>query len=318
MAKIKFDVSQSDPDEAKEVVSGLADSPKPGLHRFRIKEVDAGFSKGEDGKPDKNKPRIEVVFECQSAAHRGAHVWVYYLQEGHEKYQKRDAQKWDQLLLALGIASKTKRAGTIDTDKQMVGKFIVGNVKAGKSQTGEYRGEIAQVFPDGHEGAEPSAEDDDELIDESEEVVDDEDVMDDEGVDWDARTSELSQMSGDELKAIAKEWKDAGWDITIGGTKAALVDKIVAVEQAASEQTEEDEEVVSDDDEVLDDDEVIEEEEDTTIYLTREQLMAMESKDLIAAAKDFDIVTKGKKKSEVIAEILTAQAAPGDEDEMPF
>jgi hypothetical protein len=318
MVKLKYDVSDVDASESREVVSGLADSPKPGLHRFRIKEVDAGFSKGDDGKPDQSKPRVEVVLECQSPAHRGAHVWAYFLQPGHEKYNKRDAAKWDQLLQALGISSERKRTGTIDTDKQMVGKFIVVNIKQGKDRAGDYRGEYAQAFPDGHEGVSDGDSDDEELIDEGDEDVTDDDVMDDE-VDWDARAAELKAMAADELKSIAKEWKEAGWDITIGGTKSELVDKIVAVEQAASEIEEGSEEEVSDDDDVIDDDEIVED-EDTSEFLTREQLQAMETSELVATAKDFDIATKGKKKSEVIEEIITAQAAPGDvdDDELPF
>lgn len=308
MPKLKFDVTDSDAEEAKEgSFGGFPDPPQPGLHRYRIKEVNAGHAKGEGGKPDTTKPRIEVVLECQTAGHKGSHMWAYFLQKPHPQYAKRDAEKWDQLLQALGISSATKRSGTIDTDKQMVDKFIVVNVKRGKDNSGDYRAEYGAAFPDGHDGL--SSDGDEELLDESGEgeLADDGEMLDDgEGTDWDARREELMSAGVPDLKVIAKEY-----GITVSGKKKAeLVDEFIAHEQSLEGGDEGDGELLDDDEELLDDDDTPSPNE----MLTKEQLAALDAEGIKKVAGDFDIDWKGKRKSEIIDAILAAQGG----EEMPF
>lgn len=314
MVKLKVDNRDVTEEEAA-AAGGFADSPQPGLYRFRVEQMQEGFSKGEDGKPDKSRPYIEVTFKCAAPKYAGALLWTYLLQPGHPSYNKKDKAKQDQFLRAIGFLSNKKRTGEFDSDKHAIGKYVTIQVRAGKNQSGEYRGEVSKVFPDGHEGAEGGDLEetgDEGLLEEGEEVMGEE-------TDWDARRAELMALDAAGIKAVAKEWKEAGWDITISGTKSALADAIIAVEQAAAEQEEggDDEELTEEGDEELleDDEEIIEDDESTSNYLTQEQLSEMDNPTLVATAKDFDITVKGMKKSEVIAAILKAQAAPGDAGE---
>lgn len=302
MVKIKIDVSESDPEEAK--AAGSFEAIKPGLYQFEIAEVNPGFSKGDDGKPDNNKPRLEVVFKCLDSRFKGAQVWGYFIQKGHPGYDKKAAEKFDQLLLAVKFTDgKKNRVAELDTDKHLVGKKVVVRVRAGKNQSGDARGEFGSVFPpETSTGSSDttSATGDDEMI-EGDDIVADE-------IDWDARKADLAGADVPSLKAIAKEY-----EVKITGMKKSeVVDAILEYEKAN----------VSDDDEILDDDDEIipDDDEDTTEYLTREGLAAMETSEIARIAKeDFDLTIKGKRKSEVIDMIIEAQAAPADAgDEEPF
>lgn len=313
MVKLKVDNRDVTEEEAASA-GGFADSPKPGLYRFRVEELNEGWSKNEEGKPDKSRPYIEGVLKCADKDYAGAMVWTYFLQPGHPSYNKKDKAKFDQFLRAIGFLSDKKRTGEFDSDKHAVGKYITVQIRAGKNQDGTYRGEYSKAFPDGHEGV--SGGDDETLEDEGLLEEGDEELLDDEASasDWDARREELEAAQVGDLKPIAKEY-----GITLAGhKKASLIDAILEYEQSLGD---EDDESLEDDDELLDDEEEVLEEEASGPYLTREELGAMETAELIKTAKDFDLVTKGKKKSQVIDEIITAQAAPGDVDEdgeLPF
>jgi len=321
MVKLKYDVSESDPEEAK--AQGTFEAIKPGLYLFEITEVNVGFSKGEDGKPDKTKPRIEVVFSCLDSKYKNAKVWGYFVQKGHPSYDKKAAQKFDQLLLAVKFTDgKKNRAGELDTDKHIKGKKVVVRVRAGKNQDGDARGEFGSVFPpETPTGSSDTTGGtaDDELIEGDDETIeggDDEMIEEGEGgeeIDWDDRKAELLGADVPTLKDIAKTY-----EVKITGMKKSeVVDALIEFEKANVP--------TGDDDEILDDDEeIIEDDSNGKEYLTREGLLAMETPEIARIAKeDFDLVIKGKKKSEVISMIIVAQAAPGDVDpetgeEMPF
>jgi len=317
MVKLKYDVSESDPEEAK--AQGVFEAIKPGLYLFEISEVNVGFSKGDDGKPDKTKPRIEVVFKCLDAKYKNAQVWGYFVQKGHPSYDKKAAQKFDQLLLAVKFTDgKKNRVGELDTDKHIKGKKVVVRVRAGKNQDGDARGEFGSVFPpETPTGSSDTTGGtaDDELIEGDDEVMengDDEMIEEGEEIDWDARRAELAGADVPSLKEIAKTY-----EVKITGMKKSeVVDALLAFEKENVP--------AGDDDEILDDDEeIIEDDSNGKEYLTRAGLLEMETAEIARIAKeDFDLVIKGKKKSEVISMIIVAQAAPGDVDEngeeMPF
>lgn len=325
MAKIKFDVGDVDLDDAASI--GNFEEPKPGVYRAKVKEMNPGFSKDSTGKPDKDRPRIEVVFEVLDDRYRGATLWSY-LTFG-EGFPKR---KMTQFLIAFGIVKKgSKTAGEFDTNK-IVNKTCMVRVKAGKNQDGEYRAEVGAVLPDTGESASDSSGDDD-LVDDSAAVDDDiigdddESMVEDDGseeggeFDADARRAELLAASVDDLKAIVKEYKEGGADLTISGKKKAeVVEMIVAYEEETFSASDGEEETLADDDDIIaDDDDVISDDGDGEEYLTDEQLRAMDNKTLVETAKQFDVaVKKGMTKSEVVAAILTAQAAPADDDAPPF
>lgn len=148
MATVKFDVSGSDPEKA---VAGIGNPPPPGVYLAKISEMNPGFSKGEDGKPDKTRPRVEVVFHVQEKPFMGWPMW-YYLTFG----KGFPEQKLDQFLQAVGVANKGKRKGSFDTDEQ-VGKLVKIQIVGRKDRT-DYDPEVKNVMS--AEGAEVSEEED--------------------------------------------------------------------------------------------------------------------------------------------------------------
>lgn len=329
MPKIKIDTTGVSEDEAKAFGSGSGESPRPGVYKAKVIEVNPGFAKDGNGGPDKKKPRLEVIYQIQGGEFANAQLWEYVILPGHESFGDSAKKRMFQLLRAVGLKPSLSE---LDTDK-LVNKAVRVRVRKGTNQEGDYRGEFGAVFKDSDSdvkltstaAAKAKAEGDDELIgddDDDDDVVVDEETGTEE-TDWDARQGELSQMSVDDLKTIAKEWKDNGWDITIGGTKSSLVDKIIAVEQEAANQPESegDDEVIDEDEEIIEDEEVIIEDEDQ--LLTEDQLKGMDGKELVKLAKaDFDIDAKAKglkTKSLLVAAILEAQGATQEDDEvMPF
>jgi hypothetical protein len=69
--KIKYDVSEINPEDS---AGGALEDPRPGVYNCVIKEINHGFSKGEDGKPDKSRARLEVVFQVQDDPYKGSQV----------------------------------------------------------------------------------------------------------------------------------------------------------------------------------------------------------------------------------------------------
>lgn len=310
MTKIKFDLTGSDPDKAK--LLGNTEQPRPGVYRCKVTEVNPGFSKDNNGKPDQSRPRVEVVFEVQDAAYKGASLW-YYLTYG----EGFPIQKQDQFLQAFGIASSRKRKGEWDTDK-VVGKYCLVRVKAGKNLSDEYKADVSAVMPDGdHEEVTgsggsaaafgPANDDDWDGGEAFEDETSDDTLSDDEDIEaaQQARREELTAMKPAELKAVAK---DA--DITLGGgkKKAEVIEEIIAAEYADPDEAGDDE-MLGDDDELSDDD-------DDTIEVSEESLKAMPVEELKSTALAVGVDIKGKKKSEVIAAILAA--AEGDDGDEPF
>lgn len=330
MPKIKIDVGGVSDDEAKAWGGGF-ESPQPGVYRAKITEVNPGYSKDDNGEPDRAKPKLEVVFEIVGPKYNGANLWNHIPLPGSTTFGDSAKKKMKQLLLATG----QKATDSLDTDK-VKNKIVRVRVRSGKDQSGDYRGEFAAMFRDDDDavkltaaGEGSSSSGDEELLTGDEELIED-DASSEEatGTDWDARLEELMAMQGADLQNVAREWKAAGWDIKIGGKKADVAAAVVAVEQEAAAQEEanggdaeealiEDEELIIEEDESLPDD-------DSKEYLTEEQLKAMTPADLMALGKaDFDIDAKAaglKTKSDLVTAILAAQAAPSGDDEevLPF
>lgn len=111
MAKVKFDVSGTDPSEN---AGKIFEDPVPGVYKAKVQACNHGFSKGDDGKPDRTRPRLEVVYEVTDAKdggkYRGSRVWDYVV--------FTEASQWrlDQFLMAMGISNTKKRKGEFDTD----------------------------------------------------------------------------------------------------------------------------------------------------------------------------------------------------------
>jgi hypothetical protein len=209
MAKIKWDVSGSDPDKAvvKEFVQ-----PKPGTYIAKLVEAPLGYKKN-DGVDDKNAPRLEVVYEILGVLKApktdgdvvGARLFDYV-----PLNSEAAAWKLDQFLQAFGQASKKKRKGTLDTDA-LAGMPCRLRIR-GETYEGEYRAKVGGVMAGSDEDLDLAAEqeevDEEEIEEEPDEVEEEEEV--EEEVDEDEAISyseeELAEFkSVKDLAAICKD-----------------------------------------------------------------------------------------------------------------
>jgi len=205
MVKIKFDVSGSDPDAA--VADFAFEQPPVGLYQARLEELNTGYSKDGEGKPDKNRPRLECIYKLVSDA-EGKDLDKNYSRVWDYVSLKSEAAEWklDQFCQAMGLASGNKRKGTIDTQALATkadgeetghqGKLVKLRVTADKDLDGNYRGRVGGVF-----AMEDQLDEDDELADvleEDEEETSEEDVWTEEDID---------RMKSAELKELVKEYE---------------------------------------------------------------------------------------------------------------
>lgn len=321
MAKIKFAVEPEAFDQ-----TGFAEPAKPGTYIHQVKEINAGYSKGDDGQEDKTRPRLEVIWEnvdpkaakmgVEGGSAVGSRVWDYVT------FGKGSQWKLAQFTRAFGLADKGKPSGEFDTAKlaekvtdiDKTGKKVTKETKhpgakaklrltAGSDQDGNYRSKVGSILPLGGDDGDVESDGFGE-----EEVVDDEVAEETTGY----TEADLKAMLVPALKEVATalsvEFK--------GLKKSEVVAAILAAQEAAAEE---------DDDMIEDDDEEIIEEEEASGY-SEDDLKAMETPDLKEVARNLGVSFGGKKKSEVIAAIIEAQASSGGEavtddsgdDELPF
>lgn len=252
MGKIKFAVDKAAFDSA-----GFAEPPKPGVYTAKIAEINAGFSKGEDGKPDPQRPRLEVIWEITDKRYKGARIWDYVT------FGTNTQWKLAQFLNALGLGSKDNVSGEFDTKKLApkgtdigkTGKPIAWTssgsaearlrVRAGTNQSGEYRAEVGAILPmaDEDEDAVDEFGDDAETEEETEEKEEVEEVEDDGEFEDDGEAEEVEEVTiydADELKAMAPaDIKELAtyWEIDFKGKKKSEV--IAAIAKAQDDFTSE-------------------------------------------------------------------------------
>lgn len=234
MPKLKFDLSDQDPDESTKVVT--RQSPRPGMYVCTILEINEKPSKSGAG------PQLEVILEVSDADKGsnkqfiGSRLWWYVMLPGHNAFDST-AWKLDQLLQSLGIATKKKRKGYFDPDK-FVGEEVLVNVRGGKSQDGkEYRGEVSGVLAydedswesgtDDEDDDEEYDEDDVEVVEEDEDEVveedEDEDVDEDDDEDAEDAEDEDDEDAEDEDEDGEEEEGYEAWSIK--DLKAELVER---------------------------------------------------------------------------------------------
>lgn len=333
MAKIKFQVEPEAFDQ-----TGFAEQPKPDVYEAKILEINAGYSKGEDGKEDKTRPRLEVIYEITDpkAATKGndggsavgARIWDYVTFSASTKW------KLAQFTRAFAGADKSKPSGEFDTAKlaekitdiDKNGKKVTKEtghegakcklrLRADSDQEGNYRAKVGSILPlsKDADAEESIVVDDDNMA---------EDVVEDEAGGEGYSEADLKALSVAELKEVVKAFVDAGYEIDIKGKKKSeVITLILEAQSSATENSEEDEELIDDDEE-----EMVDDDEESSGY-SEEDLKAMSTDDLKEAAKNLNVVIKGKKKSEVIAAILEAQSSGDDgdseasdsgDDDLPF
>lgn len=199
MAKIKFDVSKTDPSAA----SGNFEPPKPGVYRAKIVEVeDTNPKNPQTGKPDPKRHMLKVVYEItEKGKFKGSRVWDYIVD--YTDPESASLWKFDQLLQAFGVASAKKRKGTFDTD-DLIGEACKIRVK-GDSYNGEYSAKIGAVLGLGDEDddADDVEEDEDEDLDEDE--LDDDDVEEGDD-DEDLEDEEEDEEEDEDPEVLTEEY----------------------------------------------------------------------------------------------------------------
>ena len=224
MAVLKFDVTGSDPARANQNF----EPPKPGVYRAKVAEINSGFSKT-DGKPDRTKPRLEVIYHIQHPDYMNAPLWDYIA------FTEASQWKLDQFLQATGVATAKKRKGSFDTDR-LIGKFVNVRVRAGKNLQDEYKADVGGVWAATEE--DEDFEDEDAEEEEDLEEDEDEDEEDEEAEEEEDEPEDVyAGMSVAQLRTAAK---DKGLETK--GTASAIKTRLIEFDEAQAEEDEEDEE----------------------------------------------------------------------------
>lgn len=315
MAKIKFQVEPEAFDS-----TGIAEAPKPDVYEAKINQINAGYSKDDNGQEDKSRPRLEVIYEItddkaktrgvDGGSALGAWVWDYVT------FGKESQWKLAQFTKAFGLADKSKPAGEFDTAKlaekvtdiDKNGKKVTKETKhpgakcklrigAGRNQDGGYKAKVNSILPIGGDG------------DSSGEFDTEEESIVDESTESEGYTeADLKAMPTSELKEVVNAFNEAGYELVIKGKKKSeVIAMILEAQEAANAAAE------GGDDEMVDDEEEMVEDEPSGY--SEEDLRAMPTADLKEVAKTLNISFGGKKKGEVIAAILEAQSSSGGDDE---
>lgn len=165
MTKVKVQAGQDAVKQAGEAVE-FVDAP-PGLYIAELVECNAGFSKGDDDKEDKSRPRLECIYKPIGVGREGepmpdgvryGQVWDY-VSFGEDS-------EWKRAQFGLAMGAKPDAQGNIDvsfeTDKDkpgtIIGTKVILRVKRGKDLEGNYRAKCGGVFHiDSGEAAETSS-----------------------------------------------------------------------------------------------------------------------------------------------------------------
>jgi hypothetical protein len=243
MTKVKYDVTNSDPERA---ASGGGASVNPGRYHGRISTV--VLKKGRDpdsGQPSKDHPLLDIttkILEADSKKNKkmkGRDIRDFPLLPEHPSY---DGMEWklDRWLLASGIATKKKRKGSFDTD-DMVDSDVIIVVRPQRNDP--QRTEIGSVVAYDEEEWESSSSDDDEDDDISD---DDLEGIEDEDEDEDEDEEDYSEWTADDLR---EELDEREIEYKKTAKKPTLI-KLLEADDESDEDEDEDED--EDDDQELD------------------------------------------------------------------
>lgn len=212
--KVKFDVSGTDPSKA---TGTNFEAPRPGVYNVRIDEITNNPSKA-------GKPMLTIVSEITSGSFKGSKLW--------DRIVLTEASQWklDQFLQAIGLASKSKRRGVLDTE-EVIGNKAVIRVKAG-TYNGDYSPEIAMWMAASDDDDLEEAEDDQEGEDGDYDSDDEDDDLDDgddaAGDDDDEDSSEDSDEEDDyeDMSVVALRAELIEREMNSKGAKPALIKRL--------------------------------------------------------------------------------------------
>lgn len=238
MAKVKLQAGKEDVKSAIAGQEDLVQAP-PGVYTAELVQVNTGHTKGEDGKPDKDRPYLECIYSITGVGREGA--------EPEERY----ARLWDYVsfgtkwkVAQFGIAMEVPVNGNggidgqveIEADKPgtIIGKSVIIRVKRDKDLDGNYRGKINSVLP---MSAGTASESSAAFADDADGSSNGDDPFsEDQGSAEDLLTrSQLEEMDLKELGALCTEFDLTPQDyiVKVRGkvdndkTKAAVVDAIL-------------------------------------------------------------------------------------------
>jgi len=206
MATIKYDVSGSDPQNAK---GGALAVPKKGVKIVKIESI-------KDRRPDKNDMEVKAVIA--KGDNKNYPYWDYV------NFGEASEWRMDQFLMAIGVATETsKRKGEFDPVKIVkAGKLIKVDTRVETDEDGDpVRSRIRSWIG-------IADDEDDEGDDETQDDEGDEDTQDDEG-DSDEGDEGEAEAEGDdydewEVSDLRAELKDRGLETK--GAKSALVTRL--------------------------------------------------------------------------------------------
>lgn len=96
---------------------GEFEVPKPGFYHVKLIEANAGFSKGSDGEPDPDKPRIECIYEIVGEGMEAAPVTANY------------GRLWDYITFGDGYAATRRTEFTLAFHPEYTKADVVKGVK---------------------------------------------------------------------------------------------------------------------------------------------------------------------------------------------
>lgn len=238
--------------------------PPKGMYVLTLKECNSGYSKDDDGKADRKRPRLECVWEItgkgrenEEVTENYGNVWDYV------SFNEKSGWKRADFMYALGLVDEKPDDDIemdVDTD-EVVGTQILARLKHEKGRTAddEPRAKIASMFPlsdaDGDDAF--SAASDEEGSDAGDDPFGSEDEPEEpeaDGVDADALREELGELDLKELGAYARDNHEIDptehivkgksgakkGKVDVAKTQAALIEAIVTA--AAGDEPEADEE----------------------------------------------------------------------------
>lgn len=276
--EIKVDHREQDPEQS---LSSF-EQPKPGMYQGVVDDVTVRFTTKGSSKTVRDIELVVKIIDDEDYA--GARLWDY------PSFSKAAMWKMDQLLLAVGLLSRSKRTYSFkseaDVKKKLKGKRITIRVR-GDSYEGEYKAKIAQYMKARDEGDE---EEEDEEFEESEESEESEEQGESEYT-----FEDISGMGIAQLREVADELEMDH----AGVKKVALRDAIL--EELGLEEEDEEEEV-----------------DDGNEDWTLEDVNELQIKDLRVLADELEIDHVGLKKTALRNLIVEELGLEEEEEEAPF
>lgn len=255
MAKIRIKASAEDVEQAAS--GGDFEEPKPGIYTAELVECEPGYTKGEDGQPDKDRPYLKCVYKITGEGREGKKPSANFSRQ-FDYVSFTEGSKWKVAQFAVAMGLPQKQDGSIDGHIEneankpgtVIGRKVLLRVKSDKDLDGNYRGKPGWVGPiDAGTKSETSSvfDDTDEKEEEASDPFEDEGDGDKEDGEDLLTEDDLANMDNKELGATAKEFDIDPKDFIVKNSKgkkeadrAGLIAAILEAQGAEGEGDDED------------------------------------------------------------------------------